>query len=63
MSHAPVFVAPSASCGFSRDRIRASLGCFFNAPAMVRRGRGAALPCVGSVGEDAFAAVDQGMDG
>jgi hypothetical protein len=43
-SHAPEFLTSSASCGFTRDRIRASLGYFCCAPAIVRRGRGAAPP-------------------
>jgi hypothetical protein len=43
-SHAPEFLTSSASCGFTRDRIRAPLGYFCYAPVIVRHGRGAAPP-------------------
>jgi hypothetical protein len=43
-SHAPEFLMSSASCGFTRDRIRAPLGYFCCAPTIVRRERGAAPP-------------------
>jgi hypothetical protein len=44
MNHTPKFVTPSALCGFSRDPIKAPLGCVCCAPMMVHHVRGAAPP-------------------